>query len=83
VSVTSEPSTSERYLFQSAQEFSPRLIGVLVNRMDFVAGLKVSYVVSEAFSYRDPLRPQIIKDIYGCSCKLRAEAPLYRAVTTN
>jgi hypothetical protein len=39
----------------------------LVDRIDFVAGLKVNYVVPETFPYRDPLGAEIIKDIHGCS----------------
>ena len=42
-------------LLQPSQEFSRRPIRVLVNRMDFVAGLKVGYVIPETFSHRDPL----------------------------
>jgi hypothetical protein len=57
-------------LLQASQEFSRCLIRVLVDRIDFVAGLKVNYVVPETFPYRDPLGPQIIKDIHGCSSML-------------
>jgi hypothetical protein len=35
--------------------------------MDFVAGLKVGYVVPQTFPYSDPLSPQIIEDVHDCS----------------
>ena len=42
---------------QPFQEFCRRFIRVLVDRMNSVASLKVSYVVSETFPDRDPLGP--------------------------
>jgi len=57
-------------LLQASQGFCRRLIGVVVARMDFVAGFKVGYVIPETFPHRDPLGAQIIKDIHGCSCML-------------
>ena len=50
---------------QLNQELCGRLVRVLADRMNFVAGLQVGYVFPQAFPYGDPLGPQIIKE-YSC-----------------
>jgi hypothetical protein len=54
-------------LLQLNHECRRRFIRVLIDRMDFIACLKVGNVVAKAFPYRDPLGSQIIKDIHGRS----------------
>ena len=55
---------------QLNQELCGRLVRVFADRMNFVAGLQVGYVVPWTFPYGDPFRPQIIKDIHRCPCML-------------
>jgi hypothetical protein len=68
-------------LFQPSQEFCRRLIRVLVDRMNFVAGLKVGYVIPKTLPYRDPLGPQIIKDIHLAAPVCSVSLALSVAVT--
>src|ERR1700722_14405122 len=66
-----EPALYPRtVLLQPNQELCRRLVRVLADRMNFVAGFKVGYVFPQAFPYGDPLGPQIIKYIHVCCCML-------------
>jgi hypothetical protein len=49
---------------QSPQKLSRRFVRVLVDRVYFVAGLKVAYVATQALPYRDPFSPQIIQSVH-------------------